>query len=44
MTLTHFTLEQILNDKLNSSTITDYAPNGLQVEGKKKTLEKSLLA
>ena len=27
-------LEQILNQKLNSQTISDYAPNGLQVEGK----------
>ena len=27
-------LEQILNQKLNSNTINDYAPNGLQVEGK----------
>ncbi|WP_116632433.1 Nif3-like dinuclear metal center hexameric protein [Pasteurella langaaensis] len=27
-------LEQILNQKLNSQAISDYAPNGLQVEGK----------
>ena len=27
-------LEQILNQKLNSDAIGDYAPNGLQVEGK----------
>ena len=27
-------LEQLLNLKLNSEKITDYAPNGLQVEGK----------
>lgn len=27
-------LEQILNAKLNSSVISDYAPNGLQVEGR----------
>lgn len=27
-------LEQILNQKLNSNAISDYAPNGLQVEGK----------
>ncbi|QLB13497.1 dinuclear metal center YbgI/SA1388 family protein [Bisgaardia hudsonensis] len=27
-------LEQIINQKLNSQAITDYAPNGLQVEGK----------
>ncbi|MGT3003981.1 Nif3-like dinuclear metal center hexameric protein [Pasteurella multocida] len=28
-------LEQILDHKLNSQAISDYAPNGLQVEGKK---------
>ncbi len=27
-------LERIINQKLNSDTIADYAPNGLQVEGK----------
>ncbi|MDF5457209.1 Nif3-like dinuclear metal center protein, partial [Vibrio parahaemolyticus] len=27
-------LEQILNDKLSPQLIKDYAPNGLQVEGK----------
>ncbi|WP_109128042.1 Nif3-like dinuclear metal center hexameric protein [Aggregatibacter segnis] len=27
-------LENLLNQKLNSDTINDYAPNGLQVEGK----------
>ncbi|MBN6710565.1 Nif3-like dinuclear metal center hexameric protein [Haemophilus haemoglobinophilus] len=27
-------LEQIINQKLNSAAISDYAPNGLQVEGK----------
>ena len=27
-------LEQILNQKLNSQAISDYAPNGLQIEGK----------
>lgn len=27
-------LEQLINDKLNSAAISDYAPNGLQVEGK----------
>ena len=27
-------LEQILNQKLNATAIADYAPNGLQVEGK----------
>ncbi|EGP04627.1 hypothetical protein AAUPMG_01069 [Pasteurella multocida subsp. multocida str. Anand1_goat] len=34
-------LEQILNHKLNSQAISDYAPNGLQVEGK-KDIKKSL--
>lgn len=29
-------LEQILNAKLNSAAISDYAPNGLQVEGKRE--------
>ncbi|MGC6407431.1 Nif3-like dinuclear metal center hexameric protein [Bisgaard Taxon 45] len=28
-------LEHILNNKLNTQAISDYAPNGLQVEGKK---------
>lgn len=27
-------LEQLINEKLNSAAISDYAPNGLQVEGK----------
>lgn len=27
-------LEKILNQKLNSQAISDYAPNGLQIEGK----------
>ena len=27
-------LENLLNQKLNTATINDYAPNGLQVEGK----------
>ncbi|QLB40766.1 Nif3-like dinuclear metal center hexameric protein [Mannheimia pernigra] len=36
MTITNIELEQILNTKLNSSAINDYAPNGLQVEGKKE--------
>ncbi|MBF3313905.1 Nif3-like dinuclear metal center hexameric protein, partial [Leptospira borgpetersenii serovar Hardjo-bovis] len=27
-------LEQLINDKLNSATFSDYAPNGLQVEGR----------
>lgn len=32
--LTNLQLEQILDQKLNSKAISDYAPNGLQVEGK----------
>lgn len=34
--LTNLELEKILNEKLNSHAISDYAPNGLQVEGKTK--------
>ncbi|HDL3741355.1 TPA: Nif3-like dinuclear metal center protein, partial [Mannheimia haemolytica] len=34
--MTNTELEQILNTKLNSSAINDYAPNGLQVEGKRE--------
>lgn len=34
--LTHLQLEQILDEKLNSKAIADYAPNGLQVEGKRE--------
>lgn len=34
MPITNLELEQILNNKLNSPAINDYAPNGLQVEGK----------
>lgn len=34
--LTHFELERILDEKLNSRMITDYAPNGLQVEGRRE--------
>ncbi len=34
--VTNLQLEQILDEKLNAQTITDYAPNGLQVEGKKE--------
>lgn len=33
--LTNLELEQILDEKLNSKMIADYAPNGLQVEGKR---------
>ena len=29
-------LEQLINEKLNSAAISDYAPNGLQVEGKRR--------
>ncbi|VTR62957.1 metal-binding protein [Actinobacillus pleuropneumoniae] len=34
MGLSNLELEQIIDEKLNSKAITDYAPNGLQVEGK----------
>ena len=33
--LTNLELEQILDTKLNAKQIADYAPNGLQVEGRK---------
>lgn len=39
MALNHLELEQILDTKLNSRAISDYAPNGLQVEGK-ATIQK----
>lgn len=32
--LTYLQLEHILDEKLNSKAISDYAPNGLQVEGR----------
>lgn len=32
-------LEQLINEKLNSAAISDYAPNGLQVEGQ-ETVQK----
>lgn len=32
--LTNLQLEQIIDEKLNSKAISDYAPNGLQVEGR----------
>lgn len=35
MSVTNLELEKIINTKLNSQAISDYAPNGLQVEGKK---------
>ncbi|MCY6523296.1 Nif3-like dinuclear metal center hexameric protein [Actinobacillus pleuropneumoniae] len=34
MGLSNLELEQIIDEKLNGKAITDYAPNGLQVEGK----------
>lgn len=34
MGLSNLELEQIIDEKLGSKTISDYAPNGLQVEGK----------
>lgn len=34
--VTNLQLEQILDEKLNAQAIADYAPNGLQVEGKKE--------
>lgn len=34
MALTNLELERIVDEKLNSKSISDYAPNGLQVEGK----------
>ncbi|SSZ30620.1 metal-binding protein [Aggregatibacter aphrophilus] len=34
-------LENLLNQKLNSDTINDYAPNGLQVEGKVEVKKSS---
>lgn len=34
--LTNLALEQLLNEKLNAKAISDYAPNGLQVEGKRE--------
>lgn len=36
MTLTNLELERIIDEKLNSKAISDYAPNGLQVEGKRE--------
>ncbi len=32
--MNHLALERIINQKLSSDAISDYAPNGLQVEGK----------
>lgn len=36
-------LEQLINDKLNSAAISDFAPNGLQVEGR-ETVHKIVTA
>jgi putative NIF3 family GTP cyclohydrolase 1 type 2 len=33
-------LEQLINEKLNSAAISDFAPNGLQVEGR-ETVQRS---
>ncbi|VEH67447.1 NGG1p interacting factor 3, NIF3 family protein [Rodentibacter pneumotropicus] len=41
--MNHLELEQLLNQTLNSNQISDYAPNGLQVEGK-ANIKKSLPA
>ncbi|MCW9716959.1 MULTISPECIES: Nif3-like dinuclear metal center hexameric protein [unclassified Avibacterium] len=32
--MNNLTLEQLINQKLDSTSITDYAPNGLQIQGK----------
>ena len=37
--LNNLELEQIIDQKLNSNAIADYAPNGLQVEGR-QTVKK----
>ncbi|WP_373777568.1 Nif3-like dinuclear metal center hexameric protein [Glaesserella sp.] len=34
--LTNLALEHILDEKLNSKAVSDYAPNGLQVEGRQQ--------
>lgn len=36
MTITNVALQDYLNELLNSSQISDYCPNGLQVEGKRE--------
>lgn len=36
MALTNLELERIIDEKLNSRAVSDYAPNGLQVEGKRR--------
>ncbi|MDD0824885.1 Nif3-like dinuclear metal center hexameric protein [Mannheimia sp. AT1] len=36
MSVTNLELEKIIDTKLNSQAISDYAPNGLQVEGKRE--------
>jgi len=35
-TMKNSELEKLINDKLNSSSFSDYAPNGLQVEGREQ--------
>ncbi|MEZ3499926.1 type 2 GTP cyclohydrolase I [Pantoea sp. KPR_PJ] len=40
--MNHYELEKIVNQQLNSSAFSDYAPNGLQVEG--RTQVKTLIA
>jgi len=32
--MNHYALEKIVNDQLATHTFSDYAPNGLQVEGR----------
>lgn len=39
--MNNIVLEQLLNEKLNAAAISDYAPNGLQVEGREQ-VKKSL--
>ncbi|UXN36004.1 Nif3-like dinuclear metal center hexameric protein [Avibacterium paragallinarum] len=34
--MNNIVLEQLLNEKLNAAAISDYAPNGLQVEGREQ--------
>ena len=34
--MNNFELEQIVNQQLNTSAFSDYAPNGLQVEGREQ--------
>ena len=32
--MNHYELEKIVNQQLNTAAFSDYAPNGLQVEGR----------